>query len=182
MPPRAPSRTAAGLAVVTALAAGCTADPPPSSTPERTYELPAREVRPDEQPLRVTGKDGDTQFEIIGLTKDIRALVGSHAEMYPRGRFLRLRVVVTNTGRSSVLFDAKRQRLVLEDGSTHRLDGPATLVKRQPEQFDLGSGVRVEFDLYYDVAAGAEPKALRAFGGPILTDLKDEESTDIPLG
>lgn len=179
MPPRAPSLLAtAALAV--AFLTGCTAETPPRK-PEPTYDLPAREVRPDEQPVHIVGKDGDTEFEIIGLTKDISALQGSHAEMYPKGRFLRLRVVVTNVGRASVLFNAERQLLVLADGSKHEPDGEATLVRRQPTEFDLGSGVRVEFDLYYDVPESAAPKALRAFGGPILTDLKDEEGTDISL-
>lgn len=180
MPPRAPSLLAAA-ALAVALLTGCSAETPPRK-PEPTYDLPAREVRPDEQPVRVVGKDGDTEFEIIGLTKDISALQGSHAEMYPKGRFFRLRVVVTNIGRASVLFNAERQQLVLSDGSTRKPDGEATLVRRQPTEFDLGSGVRVEFDLYYDVPESATPKALRAFGGPILTDLKDEEGTDIALG
>lgn len=180
MPRRAPSLLAA-LALVTA---GCTAEQPEQPTsrePERTYPVWPREVRPDERALRADGNDRETAFEIIGLTTGMKTLVGSHAEWPAKQSYLRLRLVVTNTGRSTVLFDAMRQRLVLADGSTAKPDSQAMLIKRQPEEFDLGSGVRVEFDLYYDVPASTKPRALRVFGGPTLTDANDRESTDIPL-
>lgn len=177
MPRRAPSLLAA-LALVTA---GCTAEQPASREPEPTYPLSPREVRPDERPLDVTGKDGDTEFVVIGMTSGMEALVGSHAESPAKESYLRLRLVVTNTGRSTVLFDAMRQRLVLAAGSAAKPDSQAMLIRRQPEEFDLGSGVRVEFDLYYDVPADTKPRALRAFGGATLTDAHDRESTDIPL-
>lgn len=186
MPRRAPDRRRLAAAVLTAALAaglaGCEGSvEPPSKKPAQTYELPAREVRPDERPLRIAGKDGDTTFEVIGLTSGLKTLVGSHAEFPAKGRFLRLRMVVSNTGRSSVLFSTKRLRLILADDAVEKPDSPAMLVKRQPDGFDLGPAMRVEFDLYFDVPVGAKAKALRAFGGPTLTDLTDKEHTDIPL-
>lgn len=161
------------------LAVGCTA--PASETPDpSTYPLTPREVRPGERPVRITGTDGDTGYTVIGLSR-LPTLVGSHAEMRATGEFYRVRVVVTNNGRSSVLFDAGRQRLLLPDGSTVRPDSEAMLVKRQPGKFDLGANVLVEFDLYYDIPPDARVRALRVFGGPTLTDLADKQGTDIPL-
>lgn len=172
-------RRGAAAAVVLLALTACTAEPRADKAAP-TYQLEPRKVRPDERPLKIDGADGDTGYELIGLSRTDTVL-GSHAEMPAKGEFLRIRLVVTNNGRSSVLFDTARQRLVLADGTTRKPDSEAMLVKRQPGEFDLGSGVRVEFDLYYDVPDGAEPKALRAFGGPTLTDLQDAESTDIPL-
>jgi hypothetical protein len=180
-------RQAAGVVLAAAALAGCTA---PEAEPERpaapattTYEQPPRTVRPDEVALRGEPvRDGDTAFSLIGLSKDMERLVGSHIEFEAEnGQFIRIRLVVVNLGRSGVLFDTDRQLLVLTDGTTHAPHRPTMMVKRQPDEFDLGAGVRVEFDLYYDVSRDAEPKALRAFGGPTLTDMKDAEGTDIEL-
>ncbi len=190
MPIPARRRAAATLLLTAAVAAGAgcstggaTDRPSPTTTSPATYELPPQPVRPDEVPL--SGKptvDGDTSFSLIGLTAGMTTLIGSHAEFPARhGQFVRVRLVVENVGRSSVLFDAMRQQLLLADGSTATPDEPTMLTKRQPGEFDLGAGVRVEFDVYYDVAKSAKPTALRAFGGPTLTDMKDLEGTDIPL-
>lgn len=174
-------RNLAAAAALAALAlAACSTEAPAERASTPTYHLEPRKVRPDEQPLRIKGADGDTGYELIGLSRQ-KSLLGSHAEMYPDGEFFRIRLVVTNNGRSSAVFDTARQRLVLSGGKTLPPDSEAMLVKRQPGEFTLGSGVRVEFDLYYDVPDGAEPKALRAFGGPTLADMADEEGTDIPL-
>jgi hypothetical protein len=176
-----------GIVLVAVSLAGCSAaqEPEPAApTSARTYEQePPRTVRPDEVPLnREPAKDGDTQFSLMGLSQDMPALVGSHIEFESEnGQFVRVRLAIVNVGRSGVLFDTGRQLLVLADGSTAAPHGPTMAVKRQPDKFDLGAGVRVEFDLYYDVPKDAEPKGLRVFGGPTLADGKDLEGTDISL-
>lgn len=173
------------LACATALCACSAPAPAPAPTSQKAPVTPVysevpRPVRPDEKPIHITGADGDTGYTLIGLTR-LPALVGSHAEMRAAGEFLRIRVLVTNKGRSTVRFDTARQLLVLTGGATQRTDSEAMLVKRQPGEFDLGSGVRVEFDLYYDVPPGTRAVALRAHGGPALSDMSDREGTDIPL-
>lgn len=178
-------RRTLGAVTAALVLAGCGTDqdqPAPTES-SATYELPPRPVRPDEVVL--AGEpvvDGDTSFSLIGLSTGMEQLIGSHAEFEARnGQFVRIRLVVVNVGRSGVLFETGHQQLVLADGTTATPDLTTMMVKRQPDTFDLGAGVRVEFDLYYDVAADAEPTALRAFGGPTLTDMKDAEGTDIPL-
>jgi hypothetical protein len=162
------------------LLTGCEAAP---STPEpTTYELPPRPVRPDETALKVApAKNGDTEFTLLGLAAGLPSITGSHTEMPARGQFVRLRLVITNTGTSSVLFDPKRQLLVDDQGDTHPPDEQAMLIKRQPAQFDLGHSVRVEFDLYWDIPKDRKPVAVRAFGGPTISDMKNVEGTDIKL-
>lgn len=182
---------AGGVVLLGALLAGCSSPgageeqpgAPASTTHQATYQLPPRTARPDEVALRGEDvRDGDTSFTLIGLTTDLTRLIGSHVEFEAQnGQFIRVRLVVVNLGRSGVLFDTARQLLVLTDGSTHVPHRSTMMVKRQPDKFDLGAGVRVEFDLYYDVPADAEPAALRAFGGPTLTDMKDAEGTDIKI-
>jgi hypothetical protein len=169
-----------GLAVL--ITAGCAAAPPPPPAPSTpTYALPPRPVRPSETALALPPtSEGDTQFTLIGLTM-LDSILGSHAEWQPKGRYVRIRLVVVNTGRSGVDFDTGRQQLVTTDGAAHNVDPQAMLIKRQPGQFELGANVRVEFDLYYDVPREARPVALRVHGGPTLVDLRDTEATDIPL-
>ena len=169
-------------AVVSVLvAAGCSASEPSTPAPT-TYELPPRTVRPDETALKLPpAKNGDTEFTLIGLAAGLPSITGSHTEFPAKGQFVRLRLVVTNTGTSSVLFDTKRQLLVDDKGATHAPEEQAMIIKRQPAQFDLGHGVRVEFDLYWDIPKDVKPAALRAFGGPSITDMKNLTGTDIKL-
>lgn len=172
------------VVLASTITAGCESDHPQSTpTPTPTYRLEPRAVRPDETPLNVAAvSDGDTTFLPIGLTTGLPMIIGSHAEFAAKGQFVRVRLVVTNKGRSSVLFDPKRQLVVLSDGKELKPDDQAMLIKRQPAAFDLGVAVRVEFDLYYDAPKGARVVALMGFGGPTLTDMKDAAGSRIPLG
>ena len=163
------------------LAAGCSSSAP-STPPVTTYELPPRPVRPDETALKLPpAKNGDTEFTLIGLAAGLPSITGSHTEFPAKGQFVRLRLVAANTGTSSVLFDTKRQLLVDDKGATHAPDEQAMVIKRQPSQFDLGHGVRIEFDLYWDIPKGTKPVTLRAFGGPTITDMKNVTGTDMKL-
>ena len=165
------------IAAIAAIA-GCAFAPPPPAT----YAASPRPVRPSETATTpVPTADGDTVFEIIGLTTGLTTVLGSHAELPASGSYVRLRVVVSNTGRNSVLLDTARQLLRTADGATYAPDPEAMLVKRQPARAEVGPGNRFEFDLYYDVPAGAVPVGLRAFGGPTLADFSDTTGTDVPL-
>lgn len=148
------------------------------------YPLAPRTVRPNELPLTpapTPAVEGDTAFELIGLTTGMASVLGSHAEWPAKGQFVRIRLVVTNNGRNTVPFDANRQLLLTADGAEHVPDSQAMLIKRQPGRIDVGSNDRLEFDLYYDVATDAVPAALRAFGGPTLADFSDRTGVDIPI-
>ncbi|MFJ1765757.1 DUF4352 domain-containing protein [Amycolatopsis sp. NPDC088138] len=164
------------------LLSGCASAEPSTPPAPATYELPPRPVRPDETALKVPpAKNGDTEFTLIGFAAGLPSITGSHTEMLAKGQYVRLRLVVTNTGTSSVLFDTMRQLLVDDKGATHPPDEQAMLIKRQPAQFDLGHSVRVEFDLYWDIPKDRKPVSLRAFGGPTITDMKNVNGTDIKI-
>ncbi|RKT56702.1 DUF4352 domain-containing protein [Saccharothrix australiensis] len=177
-------RRAAGLAVVAALAAGCTSAPAtvaPAPSSATAYPVPSVTVRPDEKVLHLpTTTDGETAFTLLGLTTGLPSLVGSHAEFEAKGQFVRIRMSVVNTGRSSVSFDARKHLLLDDKRTEYRVDTQAMTIKRQPELLDLGANVRLEFDVYYDLPKDAKPLALRVFGGPTLTS-KNETGTEILL-
>ncbi|HEY2206305.1 MAG TPA: hypothetical protein VGH99_17685 [Pseudonocardia sp.] len=181
---RTPSAVLLALCCAAGLLGGCApaapAAPPPAA-PRPSYPLPPRPVRPGEKPLvTATGQQGDTRFTLIGLSS-LSEIIGSHAEWEPKGRFVRVRLVVENVGRSGVDFDTKAQQLVTADGLAHDVDPQAMLIKRQPGEFALGAAVRLEFDLYYDVPVGAVPVALRVRGGDTLAGTSDPEHVDVPL-
>jgi len=165
------------------LLAGCSGGEPQQAPAKPVYDLPAREVRPDETALRLPpSTNGETEFSLIGLAAGLPSLTGSHAEFDAKGRFVRIRLVVTGKGLSGILFDTRRQQLVTDSGAVIAVDDQAMTIKRQPDKFELGRGVRVEFDLYFDAPKEAKPVVLRAFGGPTLTDMKNLTGTDIKLG
>jgi hypothetical protein len=171
-----------GIGLVLAIAStGCADAPEPAPGPA-VYALAPRPVRPDEKPLvPVPTHEGDTVFELIGLTTGMATVLGSHAELPAKGQFVRIRLVISNSGRNSVPFDANRQLLITTDGAEHAPDSQAMLIKRQPGRFDLGQTDRLEFDLYFDIPAGAAPMALRAFGGASLADFSDRTGVDIRI-
>lgn len=177
-------RTLGVSAVLTGVLAGCSPAPssPPPDEQVAVYPLAARQVRPGEQPLvPAPTSEGDTVFELIGLTTGMTSVLGSHAEWPATGQFVRVRLVVANTGRNTVPFDANRQLLLTADGGEHAPDSQAMLIKRQPGRIDVGASDRLEFDLYYDVPRDAVPRALRTFGGPSLADFSDLTGVDIPI-
>jgi hypothetical protein len=177
---RAAAVAAAGLAGL--LLAGCAQQAPPAPPPAPTYQIAPLPVRPEEKALApVPTREGDSEFQLIGLTTGIKTILGSHAEWPAKGAFIRVRVVVTNTGRNTIPFDATKQTLVTADGATHTPDPQAMLIKRQPAQIDIGADDRLEFDLYYDAPPDARPTALRAFGGATLADFSDTTGVDIPI-
>lgn len=163
-------------------AAPVAAGPTPTASSAETYPVPEQTVRPDEKALRVpTTADGDTAFTLVGLTTEMSTLIGSHAEFHAKGQFVRIRMSVVNNGRSSVSFAARRHVLLDDRRAEHTTDSQAMTIKRQPDVIDLGANVRLEYDVYYDIPADAKPLALRVYGGPTLTDLKDGTGTEIPL-
>jgi hypothetical protein len=171
-----------GIGLVLGIAlAGCAGGPEPTPEPA-VYALAPRPVRPDEKPLvPAPTPEGDTVFELIGLTTGMSSVLGHHAEWPAKGQFVRVRLVVSNAGRNSIPFDANRQLLLTSTGTEHAPDSQAMLIKRQPNRIDIGSANRVEFDLYYDIPKDAAPTALRAFGGPSLADFSDRTGVDIPI-
>jgi ABC-type uncharacterized transport system auxiliary subunit len=176
---RAAVAAAVGVAL---LLAGCAQEAPPAPPPAPTYEVSPLPVRPEEKALHpVPTTEGDSVFELIGLTTGIKTILGSHAEFPAKGAFIRIRLVVTNNGRNTVPFDANKQTLITADGATRTPDPQAMLIKRQPGQIDIGANDRLEFDLYYDAPPDAQPTALRAFGGATLADFSDTTGVDIPI-
>ncbi|WP_019630660.1 DUF4352 domain-containing protein [Actinomadura atramentaria] len=168
--PRTTRRRAAGLLLALACAPAACSARAERPDPPAAYDVPARTARPGETAVRgATADSGELSFRVIGLTTGLTELAGSHAEMAPRGRFARVRIVVANTGRTGQTFDARDQRLVTADGTVHGRDQEADLVKRQPDgELEIGAGVRVELDLWYDIPVGARPAALRVVGGAPL--------------
>jgi Domain of unknown function (DUF4352) len=173
---------AVGISLALGIAlAGC-ADAPVAAPEPAVYPLAPRPVRPQEKPLvPAPTPEGDTVFELIGLTTGMPSVLGHHAEMPAKGQFVRVRLVVSNTGRNSIPFDANRQLLLTSTGTEHAPDSQAMLIKRQPSRIDIGSANRFEFDLYYDIPKDATPTALRAFGGPSLADFSDLTGVDIRI-
>ncbi|REE99778.1 DUF4352 domain-containing protein [Thermomonospora umbrina] len=174
---------ATGLLLLASLLTGCSGDDGDGdgAAPAATYLLPARTARPDEKAVRpVTAVDGDTSFTVIGITTGLPELAGSHADVKAeKGQFVRIRLILVNNGRTTALVDVMKQRLRTADGASHRPDLNAMLIKRQPQKFDAGAAVRVEFDIWYDIPTGARPTAMTLYGGSTLTDLKDVEGTSL---
>jgi uncharacterized protein DUF4352 len=177
---------AGSVVLLAALSPACStghaAAPVNKSTP-RTYDLPPRTARPDETVLHLpVAHSGDLAVTVIGLRDRMDTVAGSHADVAPKGQFVRIRLVVENTGRITGTFDTRKQLLMAADGRTFRPDLDAMLIRRQPTTIDVGSGVRVEMDLWYDIPRQVKETALRVVGSPTMGAVADPPPADVHLG
>jgi hypothetical protein len=174
------TRTAA-LALATTLAlAGCSGSGDGRSLP--AYTIPAEHARDGETVLQGrTGQSADMRFTVIGLSDAMTDVMGTHAAMDAKGAFTRVRILAVNTGRDIQVFDTWKQRLVTADGRAHSPDVNATMIKRQPERISVGSSMRVEFDLWFDLPRGARTAAVRLYGSPPVGSLSDPAPAEITL-
>ncbi|MEU4698494.1 DUF4352 domain-containing protein [Nonomuraea dietziae] len=172
------------IACVVAALASCSPEPAkPQAKPQAkpTYDLPARQVRANETPIHAAPvNDGDARFQVIGLQAGQASLSGSHAEWPAKGQFVTVRVVVENPGRSTSRFDARKQRLITADGRAFPIDDPAQITKRQPLEIPVGSGVRIELDLWFDIPKDATPAAVKLYGDPPI-GYPSTEGVQVPL-
>jgi hypothetical protein len=181
---RAMRRISATAVVITVLGLpACSTETGPSKaaiTP--TYRLPPRPVRDGETPLSgKTVRSGDLAFTPIGLRAGMPELVGSHADVRPKGQYVRIRLITENGGRTTQTFDSGEQLLITTDGGAHRPDRDAMLVKRQPGSIDVGAAVRIELDLWYDIPRGEKAGALRVVGTPSVGAVSDPPGVDVAL-
>jgi hypothetical protein len=132
-------------------------------------------------PRLPVARSGDMTFNVIGLRDRMDTIAGSHADVPPKGQFIRIRLVVENTGRITDTFDTRKQLLVAADGRTFRPDLDAMLIRRQPTGIDVGSGVRVEMDLWYDVPREVKETALRVVGSPTMGAAADPPAAEVRL-
>ncbi|MGP4025033.1 DUF4352 domain-containing protein [Actinomadura sp. 3N407] len=177
-------RTALAGAALTLTAAitlaGCSGTGDAGGRP--TYEIPAEKAREGETVTEgKAGRSADMRFTVLGFREGMTDVMGTHAVMGAEGAFTRIRVLAVNTGRDTQIFDTWKQRLVTTDGGTHSPDINATMIKRQPERFSVGSSMRVEFDLWFDVPHGAKVKAVRLYGSPPVGAVSDPAPAEIPL-
>ncbi|MEV4254268.1 DUF4352 domain-containing protein, partial [Spirillospora sp. NPDC049652] len=149
---------------------------------DRGYTLPAEKLRDGEKAQKDrTGRSSDMLFTVVAYTDGIATILGTHAEMNPKGQYVRIRLLCVNTGRDLQVFDTWAQRLVLTDGRRIGADINSTMVKRQPERLSVGANMRAEFDLWFDVPKGAKVKSVQLYGSPAVGMVTDPPPADIPL-
>ncbi|TDB88057.1 DUF4352 domain-containing protein [Actinomadura sp. KC216] len=179
--PRVPLTIAAAAALAGAVAfAGSAGSGKATATP--SYSIPAERVREGESvPEGKTGRSADMTFTVIGFREGMTEVMGTHAAMESQGTFTRIRILAVNTGRDIQVFDTWKQRLVTTDGRAHSPDVNATMIKRQPERLSVGSFMRAEFDVWFDVPRGAKVKAVRLYGSPPVGAVRDPAPAEIAL-
>ncbi|MBP2702262.1 DUF4352 domain-containing protein [Microbispora sp. RL4-1S] len=166
---------------------GCSGDPgkaapSPSPTPSRTYVIPPEAARADETVVTAEPViDGQMRFRVLGYSHGMPSLFGSHAEWNAKGAYARVRVLIESTDRTSQKFDAKQQLLTASDGRTFSIDFQAQTIKRQPFELFVGSFVRMEFDLWYDVPKDAKITGIRFFADPPLGAIGPSKGVPVPL-
>lgn len=165
------------------LLSGCSGEPAkPAATPSPTYVVPAETARPDEIIIKASPVvDGQMRFRVLGFRDGMPSMFGSHAEWNAKGQYVRVRVLIESTDRTNQKFDAKQQLLVASDGRTFHIDTFGQAIKRQPDELPVGSFVRMEFDLWYDVPKDAKITAIRFFGDPPLGAIGPSKGVDVRL-
>jgi hypothetical protein len=162
---------------------GCSSEPAPPSPPApATYLIPAQTARPDERVIKAAPVvDGQMRFRVLAYNDGMPSMFGSHAEWNAKGQYARVRVMIESTDRTSQKFDAKKQLLVASDGRTFPIDIQGQTIKRQPDEIPVGSFVKMQFDLWYDVPEDAEITAIRFFGDPPLGAIGPSKGVEVRL-
>ncbi|MEO3784971.1 DUF4352 domain-containing protein [Actinocorallia sp. B10E7] len=176
-----PLRLLAAVALCAGVLSGC-AEEGKSPPGPAVYEQTARPVRDGERAVRAPAENsGELLFRVLGVTDGLARTTGSHAEVDARhGQYVRVRLLVENLGRTSSELDLGEQRLVTAGGGSFSPDGPTMTLKRQPLRPELGAGVRLEFDLWYDVPAGLRPGGMVLLGSTPYTT-SPPPAAEIPL-
>lgn len=155
------------------LATACTAErsstaggPSPTATPATTASATPTDTSAACPPVPATRgprvRDGHIDFEVLGVTAPIRSIVGTHAEFTPQGEYVRVRVAVKNPDSTFHDVITDDERLLDVTGRSFEPSVDAMRIKRQPDDINLGSGNRLEFDLWFDVPDGDTPRMLLA--------------------
>lgn len=169
---------AAAIAATLAVA-GCSSSPTASPS-VATYPVPTETVRLHEVPVHAAAvRDGDVRLQVIGFTDRIPVITGTHAEWYPRGTYMRVRLLAQDVGLDAIFLVTRQQELIDSAGHVYHPDPDAMRIKRQPDDFDLAPSDRVEFDLWYDVPLGTTAHQVRLFGSPPSTG---GQLVDLPAG
>jgi hypothetical protein len=151
-------------------------------SPSPTYVIPAETARPDETVIKAAPVvDGQMRFRVLGFHDGMPSMFGSHAEWNAKGQYARVRVLIESTDRTNQKFDAKQQLLVAADGRTFAIDSFAQAIKRQPDELPVGSFVRMEFDLWYDVPKDVKITKIRFFADPPLGAIGPSKGVEVPL-
>jgi hypothetical protein len=111
-------------------------------------------------------RDGDMMMQVLGFTQGITVITGTHAEWYPKGVYMRVRILAQDVGLDATFLMTRQQELVDSAGHTLLPDQNGMRIKRQPDQVALGPSDRIELDLWYDVPVGTKAHAVRLFGSP----------------
>ncbi|WP_248964912.1 DUF4352 domain-containing protein [Sphaerisporangium perillae] len=180
---RAPLLLLSFAAIASLFLTGCSGGPAkPAATPSPTYEIPAETARPDESVIKAAPVvDGQMRFRVLAFRDGMPSMFGSHAEWNAKGQYVRVRVLIESTDRTNQKFDAKQQLLVAADGRTFHIDSFGQAIKRQPDELPVGSFVRMEFDLWYDVPKDAKITKIRFFGDPPLGAIGPSKGIDVAL-
>jgi hypothetical protein len=118
---------------------------------------------------------GEVSYTAMGIRTKIISVVGSHADMLPKGQFVRIRLAMANHGGERHDLDLYKQLLVTGDGRTHPLSYDAMEISRAPDgPFSIASEEVREIDLWFDVPADAKLRALRVVGDPSSSRLSDQ--------
>jgi Domain of unknown function (DUF4352) len=174
--PRTPAgtarvRAAAALLAATALTiTGCG-----SSSPSH-YKLPPQPLPSGE--TAVSGRSstiGEVTYSVIGIRTKLGEVIGSHGSWVPHGQYVRVRILMLNTGRERHDFDPGRQLLVTADGKTYSPSTDAMQISRAVSGTQsVASQEMCAFDLWFDVPSNASVKALRVYGDPSSSKLGDQ--------
>ncbi|GAB2677317.1 DUF4352 domain-containing protein [Nocardia goodfellowii] len=117
---------------------------------------------PTSTPFARTQEDcSELAVHALEVQPGVANLFGTHAELLPKGQFVRVRVAITNTG--DRVHDTRPEDYHLVDTGSggHRIGVDAMRVERQLFELQIGAGNRLEMDLWYDLPVGAVPHELR---------------------
>ena len=109
-------------------------------------------------------RDGTVVFRVLDARGPTATIVGTHAEFPAQGEFVRVRVSVQNPTAAFAQIDTYAQVLLDSAANEYKPGREVMLIKRQPDNVELGAQNEATVDLWYDVPVGTKVAALGAHG------------------
>jgi Domain of unknown function (DUF4352) len=146
--------------VLAGLLAGCAGGPPEPTSPE----MPSSTAAGPPPAMGATVRDGGLEFVVNGVRLG-PSISSNHTSYTAHGRYVAIRLSVTNIGDQPAAYRAIDQKLIA-DGTRYDYAPEPTGLLTGNATSQINPGVGIDTLIAYDIPAGTRPESIELHGAP----------------